>query len=340
MARKGFLALVAATILVIAAAVALTFSGRPPAAVAEAGQPVLPGLAQRIGDVASVAVKRGTAGYTLQRGQAGWTVPEKSNYPADPGKVRQALLGLADLKYVEAKTRKPDSYPRLEVEDSGKEGSKSALVEVKDSGGAKLAEIIVGKRKPDRLGAGTDGIYVRRPGDAQSWLAQGSLDLSGEAKDWLDRKVVGIPAARIKSVTIVQGDGAKLVLRREKAEDKFAVADAEADSKWKESSLGDPASGLDALELNDVRARSELPVPEGTPTTELVAFDGLTLKTAVFEKDGTWWLRLDAAGTGDAEKEAGEINARVANWVYAVPTWKANYLKMKREDLVEPAKAS
>ena len=59
-------------------------------------------------------------------------VEEKGGYPADVAKVQQALLGLADLTFVEPKTRKPDLYPRLEVEDADKPGTKSTLVTVTD----------------------------------------------------------------------------------------------------------------------------------------------------------------------------------------------------------------
>ena len=39
-----------------------------------------------------------------------------------------------------------------------------------------------------QLGGGNDGIYVRKPGDAQSWLARGTLDLSGDTAGWLDNE--------------------------------------------------------------------------------------------------------------------------------------------------------
>jgi len=38
----------------------------------------------------------------------------------------------------------------------------------------------------DRLGAGNDGVYLRKPDIPQAWLARGSLDPSGEVSSWLD----------------------------------------------------------------------------------------------------------------------------------------------------------
>lgn len=335
MQARGFFALLALTALVIVAAAALSIGRSGPSVEAGAGRPVLPAVAQRAPDIGTVAVKRDKGALTLVRGQAGWTVAERNNYPADPAKVRQALVGLAELKLVESKTRKPDLYPRIEVEDV-KDGAKSALVEVKDTAGAKLAELIVGKRRIDRLGAGNDAVYVRRPGEAQAWLAQGSLDLSGEAKDWLDKKVVSIPAAKVKQLTVKHPDGAAVTLTRESEGGKVAVADAPADAKLKnDSSLAEPLGALDSLELLDVAAAGSNPEPEGTPTAELVTFDGMTVKASSWEKDGTHWLKLSASGTG-----ADEIDARVINWTYALPPWKAKLFRTKIEDLVEPPKSS
>ena len=70
----------------------------------------------------------------------GWFVAEKGNYPAAAGKVRQIVLGMADLALVEPKTR--PIHPRLEVDDPGK--GKSTLVTLKDKAGTPLAELIIG----------------------------------------------------------------------------------------------------------------------------------------------------------------------------------------------------
>ena len=66
--------------------------------------------------------------------------------------MHQALLGLADLAFVEPKTKKPDLYPRLELEDADKKGAKSTLVTVSDDKGSLLGEIIAGKRSVDAAG--------------------------------------------------------------------------------------------------------------------------------------------------------------------------------------------
>lgn len=347
MQRRGLLALIVLTAVVLVAAVAVSLphgGGRGNGGNAEtaAGMPVLPRLTASLGDVATLAVKHADAGLTLERRDDKWVVAEKGGYPADEAKVRQALLGLAELTFVEPKTAKPDLYPRLDVEDL-KPGAKSADVEAKDASGKTIAELIVGKRRPDQLGGGNDGIYVRRLGEAQSWLAKGSLDVTGDAKEWLDKKIAAIPPARIKSVRMTHADGSTLTVEREKPEDKFAVAGAPADTKYKSDfALAEPASFLDNVELTDVQPADKAQLPtDGVTKAEIATFDGLTVAVSAVESNGAQWVRLSATGAGEAaEKEAKDLDAKTGAWVYAVLPYKVNPLKTKLEDLVEPPKAS
>src|ERR1700732_5227270 len=97
---------------------------------------------------------------------------------------------MADLNFVEPKTQHPGLHPRLGVADPAH--GKTALVAVKDKSGGDLAQAIVGKRRYDRLGAGNHGVYLRKPGEAQSWLARGTLDPSGDPSSWLERQIIDI----------------------------------------------------------------------------------------------------------------------------------------------------
>ncbi len=345
MQRNGLMALLALTIVVAIAAVALSLGGGRSGTSAGTGDTVFAGLADRLGDVAALKITGG-GNVTLQRRIAGsetqWVVAEKGGYPADPAKIRQTLLGFAELKLVEPKTINPDSYKRLDVEDPGKEGGHARLVEIDDATGGKLGEIIVGKRRPDRLGTGADGLYIRKPGDAQSWLAQGSVDLPSEIKDWLDKKVAEIPATRIRQITLTHEDGSTLVMKRDKEGDKFTIEGAPADAKVKsDAAIGEPAGILDGLELNDVRPAADLPFPEqGVAQTEWVTFDGLTITGKTIKKDDTNWVRLSASGEDKAAKEAADLNAKWSPWVWSVYEYKTNAMKTKLSDLIEAPKGS
>ena len=307
-----------------------------------AGQPVLPEAAKRLADIGRMALIHGDQKTTLLRAGDGWSIEERGNYPADTVKVRQTLLALADLRYVEPKTAQPDSYARLEVEDAGGKDSKSTLVTLADDKGALLGEVIVGKHRGDQLGGGEGGVYVRKPGNAQSWLAQGNLDLADTTAAWLSKKILDLPLAQVKQVVLTQPDGSAVTLTRDKPEDKLHLAEMPKDKKLKyESVLDDAAASLAALQLDDVRPAKDFEFPkDGVGKAQFVSFTGLTLSVELADKDGASWARFTAAGSGDVEKQAADLNTTLSPWIYALASAKAKTLRDKLDDLVEAAKPS
>ena len=340
--RNKTLAWLVATTLVAVIIAIFVSRGSGPKADPLAGQPVLPEAAKKLADIGRMALLHGDAKTTLVLKGDAWVVEERGGYVADTTKVRQALLGLADLRYVEPKTAKPESYARLEVEDAGGKDSKSTLVTLADTKGALLGEAIIGKHRADQLGGGEGGAYVRKPGTTQSWLAQGNLDIAGATAAWLDKKLLDIPAAQIQQAVITQPDGTKITLTRDKPEDKLRLVEMPKDKKLRyDSVLDDAAGALGALQLDDVRPAKDFEFPkDGVSTARFTTFNKLTMTVEVADKDGVSWARFKADGTGDAEKPAADMNATLSPWIYALSSSKAKTLRDKLDDLLEAPKAS
>jgi Domain of unknown function (DUF4340) len=343
MQNKSLIGLFAVTLAAVIMAVLVSLGGPSARTDPLVGTRVLPQVASGLDTVSRVALVKGGVKTTLVRQGNDWTVEERAFYRADPDKVHAALLGLADLTYVEPKTRKPDLYSRLEVEDADKPGVKSTLVTVSDAKGSLLGEIIAGKHSVDQLGGGNDGVYVRKPGDAQSWLARGALDLSGDTADWLDKKLMDLPAAQVKSVDLKPAGGTELAFARDKAGDKFALASPlPAGKKLKsDDALDEPAGALGSLELSDVKAAKDLAVPaDGVSTARFEGFDGLVVTVTLFDKDGVHWARIVATGNGPSAAAAAELNGKFAPWMFALADYKAKALETKLDDVLEAAKPS
>ena len=339
MQNRGFLLLLGATLIAAAAAIFVLASGDRAASPVLAGERALPGLAEKLGELAWVRLSHGAAKIDFAAIGGRWAVVEKGNYPAAPGKLRQMLLGLADLTLVEPKTERPELFARLDLDDPA--NGKSTDIRLSDRTGQTIAELIVGRRRTDRLGTGNDAVYVRKPGIDRAWLARGAPDVSGEIVDWLDRRILDIPATRIASIKLT-GDGTTLVLTRTEPADKFAVAGAPADKKLKgPAALAEPAGALAALDLADVKPAADQPVPDsGVAAASFTTFDGLTLDLRLFARDNADWLAIAASGKDAADAEAKSINNRVAAWSYAVTPDRAKLLRTRLADLVEPAKGS
>ena len=340
MQRRSLTLLMSATVAMVIVAAAALATGGAGVSHAAPDQRALPALATDLGDVASVEVRRTGLDLTFVRDGDKWLVAQKSKYPADAAKVRRVVLALADMTLVEPKTSEPALYPRLEVEDPGK--GKSTLVTVKNKAGADIARLIVGKHAYDRLGEGTDGVYVRKPGEAQSWLARGTLDFADDTPNWLLRRIVDIPDSKVAKVVLTQPDGSTLTLSRAKPEAKFALDNPPKDAKYKsETALGEPAMALETLDLQDVQPAAKLPVPDkGVTAATYTTFDGLTVTAKLFYHDDKDWLAIAATGSGKAAEEAKTINERAAKWVYAIPPYKAKLMQTKLADLLEPPKGS
>lgn len=343
MRQRHLLILLAITALAVVLAVVSSISGPSTQSDPLVGALVFPDLGQQLGSVDRVTMVHGAQKVTLKRAANVWQVEDKGGWPADATHVRHLLLGLAELRYVEPKTREPTLYARLGVEDAGKPDSKSTLVTVADAKGKLLADVIAGNSKYDELGGGDDGLYVRRPGDVQSWLARGSLGLTGDNGIWLDKTLFDVPAAAIKEAVFIAADTQAVAIVRAAAGDKFRLASPiPKGKKLKDGDpLAEPAGALASLELADVQPAAAFAWPTtGVAHARFSTFDGLTVTLDIADRGKTSWVRIVAAGSGAAAAKAQAINAKVHGWVFAFPDYKTGLFKTTLAGLIEPAKPS
>ena len=292
------LALLAIATLFFAVAAVVVNSRTPAYTSGTGGQLVFPDLAKRINDAAKLIVQTADHKFTIERKDQGWVVADKYGYPAKFDFVKQDLVGLAQLKTVEAKTAEPSLYSRLEVEDVGQKGAKGELLTLEDAKGAVLASLILGKR---HYGRGSDQaieIYVRKPAEAQSWLARGTLDRNDDIKLWLERDVVALERDRVREVTVTPADDKPFTLSKEKpGEGDFTLAAVPPEDKTKSAyELNSVTGALGLLLLDDVLPAKDLrPDAKLLRTLEYKSFDGLVVDLALYEQDGKTWARIKAA---------------------------------------------
>jgi hypothetical protein len=313
------------TILAAAAAVAvglvvLLASQRAPESEGSllAG-PVMPGLADRLNDVTSIRIVQ--AGdqpvLTLARTAGGWTVAERDGYPANAGKIRTALLNLAESKVVEAKTANPERYAQLGVEDVDGETAAGVRIELAGAG-MEPAALIVG----NYAGQQGEGTYVRRPGEAQSLMAAGNLVPERQVGDWLRRELTDIASSRIQQVELVENDGRPLRIFKASADDaNFQVADVPRGRTLQSEVVANGlASTLSGLTLDDVaRADADAQVPADATRhrAAYTLFDGVVVTLdghqAPADADGNAGLaHVTIAATLDRERALARIAADIA----------------------------
>jgi hypothetical protein len=329
MRQKTLLALALATVLVLVAAIFLPVPGGTTSKSAETGL-VFPTLKDWLGSATKLTVTGATTTLNLARPTAadGWTLADKGGYPVQENVIRPILAGLLALHTTEAKTERPKLYSRLDVDDpAGSKESKARKLELVDGNGASIVKLIIGRRRDDPAGA--DALYVRKPDEQRSWLAQPAFDVPTDALSWIDRKILDVDADKIKSVSLTPAGGKSLVLARDKPEDKFQIKDLPKDAKLKTDNPGpDIAAGFRYLDLLDVRPAAQVTAPLAA-TAECVTFDGLTIVLTLFDQDGGIWLEVTT--------KADDITKQTQGWAYKISDQRAKTLRYKLVDLLQPA---
>ncbi|MCG8509896.1 MAG: DUF4340 domain-containing protein [Rhodospirillales bacterium] len=334
----------AIAVVAAAAGVANQMSGTQPARTSE---PVFAGLEDRLDAVATISILTAKDETTVVRDGALWTVKEKDGFPANRDEVRKALIQLSQLQLVEAKTQKPDLYPRIEVEDIEQEGAKSALVSLMDESGEAVASLIVGKSKFDMAGGSGRGLYLRKPDEDRAWLAKGEFDPGRNADEWLAKDILDIGGKEIRRITTNSSDGGVMVFARQDRESGFTLEGVDDGKKLKDDALSSLDGALSGLRLTDVAAadRKEMP-EEKTVEAEIVTFGGLVLNLSLTDGEDGIWAAIEASAGAPAEadktgqgkdpaEQAEEINGRVSGWVFQVPDFKLRTLLKPRKDLIE-----
>lgn len=334
-----FLVLLAATgVSVVAAGYAVVSESRIQAPSIASGKPVFGDLLAHANDVESVTIASASGKFAIARKGEGWALAEKDDYPVPADKLRQLVAGLADLRLLEAKTDQPDRYARLEVEDFTAKDAKSKQVTLAGAGGKPLAALIVGKQNFTSDLNGLHGIYVRKPGAAQAWLAQGTVEVPTSAVDWVDRTVVNVAEDKIQRLQFEPaGAPAVTVSKADKSAPDFALAPLPEGKSADPDALKRLSEAFTAVQLDDVRADKDTDKAVKAGAAEAATFDGLTLKAELLALDGGTWMRLkaSAADGSAAAPEAKAINDRVAGWLFKLPQFKAALLQPKIEDFLK-----
>lgn len=304
---------------------------------AVAGAKLAPQLASGKAQVASLTVEQAGTTLTLQAKDKLWSIKERSGYPADTEKVRALLVKLAQAELIEPKTRKPDRYALLELEDPKAKDAKSRSLRITDPKGAALADLVVGKQRSDAFGTGKVGTYVRKPGDPQTWLANAEITAPTDIRAWIKPSILETEDGKISNLVIeIPGEEPLRIERGEAADAKPAFAGLPESKKLKDASAAEGVVRAAALiEADDVR-RAAATAATGASMVKLDTKDGLSLELRIMKDGEARWLSIAASGKTEAGKKAADaIKARTEGWEFKISAAKAEQLLKRRAELLE-----
>lgn len=307
-----------------------------------AGQLAFPALAPRLQSAARVEVVRGDRTLVVTKSgadqqQQRWVLPDKGGYPVQVDKLRGVLTGLTELRLVEARTSDPAQWGRLGLDDPRSTSGTAILLRVLDAGGAVIAEAVLGHRRVRMGGNVPEQIFVRLPGQQQTWLAEGRLAADADPQLWLDRDIADIPNARVAEARVMRGgDVPPLeVARAEGAGSKPTLRLPAEHGPVEEYRVEDVFRAFETLTLTDVQPVGAAMPGESVGTSAFTTTDGLRVEVAGNRAGDQFWVRLAASGPGSEP-----LQARWSGWAYQLGQWKEKQLLPRLEDLLATPPAS
>ena len=333
---KHFALLAGAALASIVLAIATYSASQPWTAAVPGNAKLFSGLSGEAGKISGIEVTQGASTVRLERKGEAWTLKERSGFPANTEKVRALLIAVTVAELVEAKTRKPDRYGVLEVEEPIDKGANSRLLKLIDEKGAAIADVIVGKKRLDAFGSGKAGTYIRKPGDAQSWLVNAPIDAPVRVKDWIKSRVFETQADKIRRIVLEMPGEQPIEIEWDATKKRPQLKDIPAGKKVKyANSIDDIQEALSAFDIEDVRKMPDTPSGDNVSTARVEIEGGLKVAFKIRKSADGDWLSLAATGEGDTAKFAEALTSGAAGWEFKLPKAKAGDVLKTRADLLE-----
>lgn len=309
-------------------------------------EPVFADLRSNPDAVAKVEVNSRFGSFSMVRGDDGWTTPDRFDHPIDANDVRRLIVSFSDMRYIERKTSVPERFVRLEVDDVDGINAESAYVKISNAARAILAEAIVGRPSARFIDGSVSGTYIRKPDTNDVWLVSGIANVQTRLVPWLQRSIVSLPANKVARVELSSGEGTVTLSRESADSDDFILADPPEGRVLDKRKITSISRTLASVELEDIQPRSELALPDDAESAMVTTFDGVSVSVKLAKIDNKNWATFSASYSGDpsdqsdaakaARASVDEINQRVSNWVYWLPSAAFENLTTKTEDVLQP----
>lgn len=359
--KKHLTVLATATVIFI---IATIFSESTDKEISGAGDLLYPGLLEKANDVSEIKIQRNSGTLTLKNNNGMWQVAENNGYPADLNKVRELVLGVANLLRIEPKTKKAENYTRIGLQDITEDGSPAVHVQL-GIGTETVADLIIGNNKTSHADSSKLSYYVRTASDPQSWLVDGKLPDKWEPKNWLEANIFEVDRARIKQVIVDHPDGEKVYIHRKDS----SVRDFTLDSLKPGEEVTAPfeinniATTFTKMTFDDVVSEKAAGV-ETVPayTAKLATFDGLVVTFQPYKKDDKHLVKYSASydesmvsstvpvsddaaenkpssdklkSAEQVKKEVEKYNGIWSGWMYQIPEFRITNIGKKKADFLK-----
>ncbi len=321
----------------------------------QTNQVLYPDLPSKINTVTRIILTSGADTGILERGKAGWVLPDLKNFPADSARVRSLLLALSKLQILEQKTALKENHSVLALTVAA-----ASRIDLYTTDAKKPTwSLLVGKQDD----TAENVFFVRKTVEDQVWLVRGNLNFARNPKDWLQRELLDVDQERVATVTLQHGDGEVVKVGRDTPYAlKFSLLNPPSGKKLSNQLSADAlGSVLAILNLRDVMPRAQLKAVQPLSTAQVVTFDGMHVTIDLFQQDKDTWATLKAVyqepatksadwekskpqdaprplaftDTADVKARVDTLNSLAKDWAFRFEDFKINRLKTPMAELTD-----
>ncbi len=171
-------------------------------------------LSQKLDDISEIKIQQSGKSTILKKEDDSWLLTENNNFEANLKKVKANLTAISNMTKVEAKTRRPDLFDRLRLEDPNLPESKSYLLELLDTNNNSIVSVVIGKTRPNVLAKGRNGVYIRDVDSNQTWLVHSDLKISDGLSDWIDTRLIDLQVEDLVNMQVKRGQRTPIIFGR------------------------------------------------------------------------------------------------------------------------------
>jgi hypothetical protein len=265
-----------------------------------------------------------------------WIV-DSIGYPMNFEMIRSLLRTLSQAKLNEKMTANAAHYHRLGLRDVSDPESIARVLRISDQAGNSLGGLVMGRTVAR---GGSANTYVRREGEAQTWLIGGVVEMTPEPEKWLDIVISDIPASAIKQAEIANADGDYLGVSKENPEQAIFTIDGLPDAAelLYPGVANGVAEALNDFNLENVQTAESFTFTEGAIVrSEYQLFNGVVISVRSERRDTDYYAQLLVEYHGSdsaALEQASSLQARVNGWVYKILPHKYKVLSKRMADLL------
>jgi hypothetical protein len=311
------------------------------------GKQLFPSLESQAGSTRQIAIQQGDQKLTLKRSADGkvWSMVERAGYPVKPLKVRELVVKLSQAELLEKKTSNKALYGELDLGDPTVKDATAKRIQLSDTNGKSIAEVVIGKERRAAFGAGQSGTYVRKADDPQTWLAKMELNASTNVIDWVQPVFFKIDGEKMKTLVMKEGDKVIYTIGRDvkKKDEKVAgfklLNVPKGKTKQTKLKTDDLVNGIRTLEMMDVR-KAQAADSKPDMTAEMTMDDGAKYQVGMKRDGKKRWMSIAVLNSGKDDAIPKKISAATKGWAYQIADWRAAQTFKNDKEVFDTAEAA